>query len=268
MSRRLTEITNWPQPVGQPTPCAAQPVRVAVLDGDAAQHGHLRAHLAAREPDWQVELHTHGEPAWQALRATPPQLVLVERTLPDGCGLEWLRRCKREFPELPVVILTTQGCVKSLWAALQAGALGYWVKAAAGDEVMKELVQQMRKVLNGKLALCDQAERLLPQAFALTRQRTENQWGLSRREEEIMAALCRKLSNKDIASELGLSPATVHAHLDRIFKKLNVHNRAEAMQKFSKHISGGGKIAGRDLYQRIRPFLDHLKDCWMTERMV
>jgi DNA-binding NarL/FixJ family response regulator len=212
---------------------------MALLDGDAALHATLRAHLA--KEGWQLDWHTHGELAWQKLRATPPQVVLLERTLPDGCGLEWLRRSKREFPELPVVILTTQGCAKSLWTALQAGAHGYWVKGGAGDVVMKELVQQMRKVLSGKLALCEQAERLLPQAFALTRQRTENQWGLSRREEEVLAALCRRLSNKDIASELGLSPATVHAHLDRIFLRNSTCIIARKRCRFSKHLSGGVK---------------------------
>jgi len=156
MSRRLTEITEWPQPVGQPTPCAAQPVRLAVLDGDAAQQDHLRDHLAAHAPGWQLDLHTHGELAWRKLRATPPQLVLLERTLPDGCGLEWLRRCKRQWSEVPVVILTAQNCAKSLWDALLAGAHGYWVKG--GDAT--DLVKQLREVLAGKPAFCDQAERL------------------------------------------------------------------------------------------------------------
>jgi DNA-binding NarL/FixJ family response regulator len=207
-------------------------------------------------PGWQLAWHTRGERAWRKLRAAPPQVVLLERTLPDGCGLEWLRRCKRRWPEVSVIILTTQGCAKTLWAALQAGAHGYWVKNANAAG----LVKQLREAPAGKAIFCDQAARLLLEAFALLRQRTENQWGLTRREEEVVTALSRRLSNKEIACELGLSPATVHAHLDRIFKKLNVHTRAEAMQKFSKYLSGG-EIAGRDLYQRIRPFLDHQEYC-------
>lgn len=61
----------------------------------------------------------------------------------------------------------------------------------------------------------------------------------TRREEEVLAALCRQLSNKEIASALGLSPATVHAHLNRIFKKMNVPNRTAAKQIFSKFLSWG-----------------------------
>jgi DNA-binding NarL/FixJ family response regulator len=219
-------------------------MRVALLDGDTALHATFRSHLAAHEPDWQLDPHTHGTSAWRAVRAAPPQLVLLERTLPDGCGLEWLRRCQRQWPDLPVVMLTTQNCVKTLWAAMAAGAHGYWVKG--GDD--SGLVGQLRNVLAGKPAFCDQAERLLLQAFALMRQRAVNQWGLSPREEEVLAALCRQLSNKEIASALRLSPATVHAHLNRIFKKMNVANRTAAIQKCSKHLGGGGggKNAGRD----------------------
>ena len=195
-------------------------------------HKTIRSHLPASDPKWRLDQHTHGTPAWAALRAAPPHLILLERTLPDGCGLEWLRRSKRLFPELPIVILTAQGCAKTMWDTLLAGAHGYWVKG--GDAA--DLVNQLPKVLAGQMALCHQAERLLPQAFAMMQQRRVNQWGLSRREEEIMDALCRNSSNKEIACALGLSSATVHAHLSHIFKKLNVHDRTAATQKFSKHL--------------------------------
>ena len=229
MNLETQRITKRPE---QRTAGAAKPVRVALLDGDAATHITIRSHLAANELKWRLDTHTHGTPAWAALRAAPPHLILLERTLPDGCGLEWLRRSKRLFPELPIVILTAQGCAKTMWDTLLAGAHGYWVKG--GDAA--DLVNQLPKVLAGQMALCHQSERLLPQAFATMQQRTVNQWGLSRREEEIMAALCRNSSNKEIACALGLSSATVHAHLSHIFKKLNVHDRTAATQKFSKHL--------------------------------
>jgi DNA-binding NarL/FixJ family response regulator len=281
MSRQLTKITDWPvrscdapsqnrvgdalvakggrrvKPDGKratkasrPLPGAeASPLRVALLDGDARWHECFRAQAQAHIPDWQLDWHTHGELAWPKLRATPPQLVLLERTLPDGCGFEWLRRCKRHWPEIPVVILTTQGCGKTLWEVMRAGAHGYWVK----DGNAAGLVKQLRAVQAGKALLCDQAARLLLEAFAM-KQRPATQWGLTRREEEVVAALCRKLSNKEIACELGLSAATVHAHLDRIFKKLNVHNRAEAMQKFSQHLSGGVKLPGANYTKGLDHF--------------
>lgn len=206
----------------------ASVVRVALLDGDAAQHGHLQAHLAAHEPAWQLDQHTHGEPAWPALQATPPKLVLLERTLPDGCGLEWLRRCKRQMPAVPVVMLTTQNCAKTLWDALAAGAHGYCVKGA--DDA--DLVVQMRKALAGQLTLCDQSERLLPEAFALMAQRAVNQWGLTRREEEIMTVLCAHKTEKEIGVELGIETGTVHVHLMKIYKKMAVHDRATAIRNY------------------------------------
>jgi len=232
MKRRLQGIKDWPERAAKPKSGAARPVRVALLDGDVAMHATFRGHLAASEPDWQLDTHTHGTPAWLALRATPPQMVLLERTLPDGCGIEWLRRCKRQLPELPVVILTTEGGEKTLWDALRAGADGYWVKRADAAD----LVKQLRKVLAGRIVLCAEAEHLLPLAFAGLRRRTLGLWGLSAREEEILSALCRQFTNKEIASTLGLASATVHAHLDHVFKKMGVHDRTEAMMKFCQHL--------------------------------
>jgi DNA-binding NarL/FixJ family response regulator len=95
-----------------------------------AMHATFRDHLVASEPDWQLDTHTHGAPAWPALRANPPQFVLLAQTLPDVCGMEYLHRCKSQLPELPVVILTTQGGAKTPLDALLAGAHGYWVKRA------------------------------------------------------------------------------------------------------------------------------------------
>lgn len=209
-------------------------VRVALLDGDATQHNHLQAYLAAHEPAWQLDQYTHGESAWPALQASPPQLVLLERTLPDGCGLEWLRRCKRQMPAVPVVMLTTQNCAKTLWDALAAGAHGYCVKG--GDDA--GLVVQMGKALAGQMALCDQSERLLQEAFALMRQSGETV-GLSRREHEIMVSLCQKHSDKAIAVALGISDETVHVHLHNAFNKLGVHDRKAAVMKFLKSFPGG-----------------------------
>ena len=152
---------------------AARPVRVALLDGEAALHTVFRDQLAASEPDWQLDTYTHGTPAWPALRANPPQLVLLAQTLPDGCGMEYLRRCKRRLPALPVVILTTPGGANTPLDALVAGAHGYWMKRADAAG----LVTQLRKVLAGQIVMCAEAERLLPLAFAALRQRTLGLWG-------------------------------------------------------------------------------------------
>src|SRR5678815_5491171 len=124
-------------------------LRVGLVDDDATLHCSLRRELATTEPGWQLDAYTRGDNAWQALQPNPPELMLLARTLPDGCGLEWLRRCKRQWPSVPVVILTNQGCVQTLWAVLLAGAQGYYVKGGQGTN----LVTQLRRVLEGKLAL-------------------------------------------------------------------------------------------------------------------
>jgi DNA-binding NarL/FixJ family response regulator len=145
-----------------------------VVDDDPALHAQVAEQLLMSGEPWHVTSYHNGLDALKGVAGAPPQVVSMDIGMPEMNGIECAHVLKLKHPGLPVVLLTTQSCPKTLWAAMAAGAPGYWVKGgdAAG------LVKQVCKLLAGEAAFCDQAERLLPEAFAGLRQRTVNQWGL------------------------------------------------------------------------------------------
>jgi len=232
-----------------------------VVDDNPAIHVAVREHLKQSGERWQVSAYHTGAEALSGLAAAPPQVVLMEQTLPDGSGLDWAGRLKGLHPELPVVIHTAKGSPEKLFQALSMQAMGYVVTAVGQADWSTHL----RKALAGRFALCEEAERLLPQVLA--RFGSGNPWGLSRREQEVMHCLCGDLSDKEIASALDISDETVHVHLHNAFKKLKAHGRGDAVQKFMQKWSGGGKMAGRD-FDETNPFLTLLECCALNASRV
>jgi len=202
--------------------------RLALVDGDVAIHESVRAHLAATEPGWRLDAYHTSTGALKGMASSPPNIVLLEQTLPDGCGFQCARQLKTRCPELSVVIHAAQGCSEKLLQALAVGAMGYVVK---NDGVaMAELVPHLRKAMERRFTMCAYAERLLPQTFAGFGQ--GNPWGLTHKQREVMLWLCQNKSEKEISTIMGLAIATVHTHLIHSFKKLGVHNRKAAVEKY------------------------------------
>ena len=181
---------------------AGKTLRLALVDSDVTMHTAVRRHLAEVQPVWCFDAFTCGNEALKAMQAAPPQVVLLEQTLPGGCGIDYTRRFKTHLPDLPVVIFTAHGKPENLMSALLAGARGYVVKNGS----LTGLVPQLQKAMSGRLALCEQAERLLPEAFARLGQ--GNPWGLTHREQEAMLWLCRHKSDKEISAAMGLATST------------------------------------------------------------
>ena len=225
--------------------------RVAVVDDDPALHAQVREQLQQAGEPWHVTAYHSGADALKGMAAALPQVVLMDIGMPEMSGIECAHQLKQKHPALPVVMHTRRAQPDLVMSALRAGARGYMVKTAA----LNGLVPLLNKAITGGLALCVEAERLLMEAMHRSLPAAP-EWGLTRRENEVLLCLCRHLSNKEIATALGLSEKTVHVHLAGIFKKLKVHDRKSALQKFTAKRSGGGKMAGRDFdgLDLFRPF--------------
>jgi len=207
---------------------------VVLVAQDVSLHAALRAHVAVVQPGWRVDAYAGRQLAMQGIRKMPPDVALVGERLADGCGLEFARWVRQRLPAVPVVIWTRQPCAEKLLRVLMAGAMGYVVGNGEGVP----LVEHLRKAMSGRFALCEETERLLPKLFAEAAH--EHPRGLTRRETEVMKCLCQRLSDKEVANALNLSEHTVHCHLDRIFKKLGVHDRKSAIRLFAASGLGGG----------------------------
>jgi len=215
--------------------------RLAVVAEDATVHQWVGEQLGQSGESWEVESYRSGTDAPAGMHDVPPQVVLLEGTLPDGCGIEFARRVQQRLPEVPVVMLA--GVVEPEWVmrALCAGAKGCVVKS----DSPANLAALLEAVLVGGWALCLQTQGGLLAALGRLNGAAA-EWGLSGREEGVLRCLCENRSDKDVASKLGVSDETVHVHLRNVYRKMGVHDRKSAVEKFRKYVSlgVGGKWFG------------------------
>ena len=206
----------------------------------AAEHAHrlvvIEDHPIFREGlirclDAEPDLRVVGE--WttadvdlDALAAGAPDLVLMDVELPGGSGIDLTARVRAAIPELKVVMLTAFADADLLFAAMQAGAVGYLLKHTAP----RDLVATLRRVLQGDHVLTpDMAARFLREFNTRpTPRRPTALAQLSTREEEVLKLLATGETNRQIARRLFVSEETVKSHVAAILRKLAVPDRTRA----------------------------------------
>ncbi len=198
--------------------------RIIIVDDHALAREGLRSALSASGYE-VVEAVATGEEAVSRVTETRPDLVLLDIRLGEGIdGLETARRISDLGLGARIMMLTLHDDADYVRAALQAGASGYVLKDASLDE-LRMAVQQ---VLSGATAIPSallstilmRSSREAPDSGAMDR--------LTDREHEVLARIAQGLTNKAIARELGISPATVKVHVERVIAKLGVADRTQA----------------------------------------
>ena len=157
-----------------------------------------------------------------------PDVVLMDIHLPGESGIACAAQLTERLPELQVIMLTVYKDTKLIFQALKAGACGYVLKRSRPEEILKAIAE----VRSGGAPMTGEIARMVVRSFKQTPVNLPNTEGLSARELEILTLLSKGLSNKEIAGSLDLSDGTIRSHLDRIFKKLHVHCRSEAVAKY------------------------------------
>ncbi|MFF4284744.1 response regulator [Streptomyces sp. NPDC001633] len=170
-----------------------------------------------------------GEEAVQLVARYAPDVVLMDLRMPRCDGVEATRRIRAEHPGTQVVVLTTYADDDSLFPALQAGARGYLTKDADGDEI----VRAIDDVLSGEAGLSPKIQRRLLERFTEPA-RTEPPPptppdGLTTREVEVLRLVAEGMSNPEIARTLHVSTATVKTHINNLFAKAGLRDRAQAI---------------------------------------
>jgi DNA-binding NarL/FixJ family response regulator len=196
--------------------------RVVVVDDHALHRDGTRQILDAH-PDLQVVGDaSSGEIALALINELCPDVVLMDIRLPGMNGIEVVRRITRDHPEVRVLMVSAYDDDEYVRGALEAGAAGYLSKTAPG----KELVQAVRAVAGGTSVLqSGLTARLLKPA----RQPEHGVNDLSERELTVLTLLAEGRHNREIATQLSISPRTVDRHCDNIYAKLGVGSRTEAV---------------------------------------
>ncbi|MBN2162039.1 MAG: response regulator transcription factor [Pontiellaceae bacterium] len=172
-----------------------------------------------------------------AMRGLPelmPDIVLMDINMPGMKGIECIRELKPQMPKTNFVILTVYNESDYIFDALSAGAVGYLLKRSIVDELIPALEEVARggSPMNGEIA------RKVVQRFHTTEEaptaKQDKLEELSEREMEVLTLLARGRLCKEIADELGISTNTVNTYNRRIYEKLHVHSRAEAVAKYNR----------------------------------
>jgi NarL family two-component system response regulator LiaR len=169
-----------------------------------------------------------GEEAVRLASELTPDVVIMDISMPNLDGLQATQQIKARCPNVAVLVLTVHTDDECILEILKAGAAGYLIKSAFGEEV----VQAVRAVTTGDMVLSAPiGQRLLRQAARFPTRPVLLEAGdkLSARELEVLKLTARGLSNKDVASALGIKLRTVKGHLADVFSKLRVASRTEAV---------------------------------------
>jgi DNA-binding NarL/FixJ family response regulator len=169
--------------------------------------------------------------AEEALKDLPqirPEVVLMDINLPGMNGVECVRQLKQLLPQTQVMMLTVYEDTENIFNALAAGAAGYLLKRTKSAE----LLDAIREVQRGGSPMTTHIARKVTQSFQKAGPSSQPTENLSQREQEVLDCLSQGFLYKEIAEKLGISYETVHTYIRRIYEKLQVRTRTEAVAKF------------------------------------
>jgi len=210
---------------------AAGVIRVVIADDQRIVREGLGTLLGLLDGVEVAGTAADGKEAVELARRLDPDVVLMDLRMPRCDGVEATRRLVEAGARARVVVLTTYADDASVLAALRAGARGYLTKDAGADEIRAAL----EAVARGEAALDPAVQRHVVAAVAGAEEgagaadEPELPDGLTRREAEVLALIARGLTNREIAADLVVSAATVKTHVNHVFAKAGVRDRAQAV---------------------------------------
>ena len=212
------------------------PIRVVIADDQRVVREGLAMLVGLIDGIEVVGTAADGMEAVESARREGPDVVLMDLRMPGMEGAEATRLIRASLPDTQVLVLTTYADDESLFPALRAGALGYLTKDASAEEIEDAI----KAVVAGHTYLDPEVQRRLvsavtEQASAPQAASAEPLDGLTPRELEVLKLIAAGLSNAEIAEALVVSGATVKTHVNRIFYKTGVRDRAQAVRYAFEH---------------------------------
>ena len=202
--------------------------RVGIVEDNATLRKYLAELVSNTEGYSCVCTCGSAEEAMVEIPAARPNVVLMDIHLPGESGIVCTAYLHEKMPEVQVIMLTVYKDIDTIFEALKAGACGYVLKRSEESEILNAIAE----VRAGGAPMTSQVARMVVRSFSQTSPEREETNQLSPRELEILALVAKGLSNKEVASNLGISISTVRVHLNHIYEKLHVRCRTEAAAKY------------------------------------
>jgi DNA-binding NarL/FixJ family response regulator len=227
----MTEEPLKPRPADAATPNDLTPrISVAVVEDDEAVRRILRDWIE-RTPDFTCVFDCgNAEAAIAKLADKAPQVALVDINLPGLSGIECVRQLKARLPETQFVMLTVYEDSDHIFDALAAGATGYMLKRTPRES----LINALREVHAGGSPMSSNIARKVVQSLQQPRPKSKSAEILSARENEVLELLAHGHMYKEIAEAMSISKPTVNTYIRRIYEKLHVHSRAQAVAVYAE----------------------------------
>jgi DNA-binding NarL/FixJ family response regulator len=175
-----------------------------------------------------VSIYNSGEAALEHLPADQPNVVLMDINLGGMTGIECVKRLKTKAPLMQILMLTVYEDTEQIFKALAAGASGYLLKRSNPSK----LLQAIREVHEGGSPMSSPIARKVVASFQHTKETGGKQTHLSPREEMVLDCLAKGFTYKQIADQLDISIDTIRSYLRRVYEKLHVQSRTEAVAKY------------------------------------
>lgn len=202
----------------------ANPIRVMIVDDHAVVRQGLKSFLRAQDDVEFAGEASSGEEAVGVVGEIDPNVILMDLVMPGMDGVETMKRIRDSGSDAKVLVLTSFAEDAQIVAAVRAGASGYLLKDVRPDE----LISAIRAVHSGDAHLHPSVAAKLMHEVAGPSGPRPGAAALTARELDVLKALTRGLSNKEIAADLSVAEKTVKTHVSAILRKLQVADRTQA----------------------------------------
>ena len=209
------------------------PITVAIVEDDARIRRSLATMLGTAEDIECVGQFANAEDALRKIPALQPRVIFMDIHLPGMSGVDCVRELAAIEPKPQIVMLTSYDDSEAIFSSLSAGACGYLLKPIRTTQ----LLAAVRDVYSGGAPMSGQIARRVVEAFnkpAASPAAPSATASLSEREAQILQLLSEGYLYKEIADKLGISYSTVRTHIERIYEKLHVQSRAQAVAKLNR----------------------------------
>ena len=205
------------------------PITVSIVEDNDKLRATLARVLNRAEGFQCVSDYQNAEDGLRDIPKVSPNVVLMDINLPGMNGVECVRQLKAATPQIQVMMLTVYEDTENIFDALAAGANGYMLKRTPTPELLEAITEVHRGGSPMTMHIARKVVQSFQKAPAAPVPATEN---LSEREQQVLDLLSHGLMYKEIAEKLNLSYETVHTYIRRIYEKLQVRTRTEAVAKF------------------------------------